>query len=129
MAELGVGDLAKRRDETWSHSVPVATFEDSTPDGEVDEANEIKEELDDFLQRAIDSGQLAEGDRDLLIDLAHAAEQVGAAGRRGRGGLMTPSVTRLVEEAHGMSARSVRRHAADAIRTIQEVARVSPPAI
>ena len=54
------------------------------------------EVLADFLQRGIDSGKLIESDRDLLLDLAHAAEQIDAPGRRGRGGLMTPSVTQLV---------------------------------
>jgi len=38
--------------------------------------------------------------------LAHAAEQIDAPGRRGRGGLMTPLVTQLVEETHGMSVKS-----------------------
>ncbi len=58
----------------------------------------------------------------LLLDLAHAAEQIDAPGRRGRGGLMTPSVTQLVEEAHSMSSRSIRRRAAGAIKAIWEEA-------
>jgi len=33
---------------------------------------------------------------------------------------MTPSVTQLVEEAHAMSSRSIRRHAAGAIKAIRE---------
>ncbi len=33
---------------------------------------------------------------------------------------MTPSVTQLVEEAHAMSYRSIRRHAAGAIKAIRE---------
>lgn len=67
-----------------------------------------REVLADLLQCGIDSGKLVENDRDLLLDLAHAAEQIDAPGRRGRGGLMTPSVTQLVEEPmRCLPARSV----------------------
>lgn len=50
------------------------------------------------------------------------AEQVDAPGRRGRGGLMTPSVTRLAEEALGISGRSTRRHATGAVKAMRDVA-------
>jgi hypothetical protein len=76
----------------------------------------------DLLELGIEPGKLVEGDRDLLLDLAHAAEQIDAPGRRGRGGLMTPSVTQLVEEAHGMPSHSIRRHAAGAIKAMREQA-------
>lgn len=122
MAELGVGDLAKRRDEAWAMTVLVDAFDESMSAGPADDGTVSKEVLADLLQRGIESGKLAERDRDLLLDLAHAAEQIGAPGRRGRGGLMTPSVTQLVEEAHGMSARSIRRHAAGAIKAMWEEA-------
>ena len=35
---------------------------------------------------------------------------------------MTPSVTQMVEESHAMSSRSVRRHAAGAIKALREEA-------
>ena len=122
MAELGVGDLAKRRDEAWAMTVLVDAFDESIPAGPADDEVARREVLADLLQRGIDSGKLVENDRDLLLDLAHAAEQIDAPGRRGRGGLMTPSVTQLVEEAHGMSSRSIRRHAAGAIKAMREEA-------
>jgi hypothetical protein len=122
MAELGVGDLAKRRDEAWAMTVLVDAFDESIPAGSADDGAVSKEVLTDLLQRGIDSGKLVESDRDLLLDLAHAAEQIDAPGRRGRGGLMTPSVTQLVEEVHAMSSRSIRRHAAGAIKAIREEA-------
>lgn len=124
MAEFGVGDLAKRRDEAWSATVVVAVFEESIPADEIDDAEEVKEELNDLLQRAIDSGRLSAADRDLLMDLAHVAERIDAPGRRGRGGLMTPSVTQMVEEAHAMASRTIRRRAASAIDAVGEVARI-----
>ena len=75
MAEFGVGDLAKRRDEAWSATVVVAVFEESIPADEIDDSEEVEEELNDLLQRAIDSGRLSAADRDLLMDLAHVAER------------------------------------------------------
>jgi hypothetical protein len=122
MAELGVGDLAKRRDEAWAMTVLVDAFDESIPAGPADDEVARREVLADLLQRGIDSGKLVENDRDLLLDLAHAAGQIDAPGRRGRGGLMTPSVTQLVEEVHGMSSRSIRRHAAGAIKAMREEA-------
>jgi hypothetical protein len=122
MAELGVGDLARRRDEAWAMTVLVDAFDESIPAGPADDEVTRREVLADLLQRGIESGKLVESDRDLLLDLAHAAEQIDAPGRRGRGGLMTPSVTQLVEEAHGMSSRSIRRHAAGAIKAMREEA-------
>jgi hypothetical protein len=122
MAELGVGELAKRRDEAWAKTVLVDAFDESIAAGAADDEVARRETLADLLQRGIDSGQLVESDRALLLDLAHAAVQVDAPGRRGRGGLMTPSVTQMVEEAHAMSSRSIRRHAAGAIKAIREEA-------
>ena len=122
MAELGVGDLANRGDETWAMTVLVDAFDESIPAGPALDEVARREALADLLERGIDSDKLAEGDRDLLLDLAHAAEQIDAPGRRGRGVLMTPSVTQLVEEAHGVSSRSTRRHAAGAIKAMREKA-------
>ncbi len=122
MAELGVGDLAKRRDEAWAMTVLVDAFAESIPAGPLDDEVADREVLADLLQRGIDSGKLVESVRDLLLDLAHAAEQIDAPGRRGRGGLMTPSVTQLVKEAQAMSSRSIRRRAAGAIKAIREEA-------
>lgn len=129
MAEFGVGDLAKRRDEAWSATVVVDDFEESIPAEEIDNAEEVKEELNDLLQRAIDSGRLSAADRDLLMDLARVAERIDAPGRRGRGGLMTPSVTQMVEEAHATASRTIRRRAASAIEAVGEVARIGGLAI
>ncbi len=122
MAELGVGDLAKRRDQAWAMTVLVDAFDESIPAGPADDEVARREVLADLLQRGIDSGKLVASDRDLLLDLAHAAEQIHAPGRRGRGGLMTPSVTQLVEGARAMSSRSIRRRAAGAMKAIREEA-------
>ncbi|MEK8228699.1 hypothetical protein NKG05_25925 [Oerskovia sp. M15] len=73
MTELGIGDLATRRDPTWARTVVVESPREAVPDW-VGEAERVRELLNDLLQRALDSGLLAERDRDLLLDLAHAAE-------------------------------------------------------
>lgn len=77
------------------------------------------EQLDDPLQQAVDSGALADADRDFLLDLAHAAHRLGAPLRRGRGGLTTPSVAEIVAADHDLGVRSIRRHAASAIDKIR----------
>ncbi|GEP39605.1 hypothetical protein NPS01_32680 [Nocardioides psychrotolerans] len=115
MAELGVGDLAKRRDPAWDSTVLVERLDESMPSVESEAVEDPREQLADLLRRALDAGNLSDADRDLLLDLAHAAHLLKAPLRRGRAGLTTPSVAQMVSEDHAMSARTVRRHAADAL--------------
>ncbi|MEJ7742000.1 MAG: hypothetical protein WKF73_05295 [Nocardioidaceae bacterium] len=125
MVELGVGDLAKRRDPTWAKAVLTDRFDESIPDRGVDDQSDedrARVELHLLLRRALDSGSLSDADRDLLLDLAHAANMLSAPLRRGRAGLTTPSVAQLVSESHTLAARTIRRHAADALDGLVEVA-------
>lgn len=122
MVELAVGDLAKRRDPTWANAVLTDRFDESIPHQESDE-DTAREELHLLLRKALDSGSLADVDRDLLLDLAHAANMLCAPLRRGRAGLTAPSVARLVSEDHTLAARTIRRHAADALDGLAEIAR------
>ena len=126
MVELGVGDLAKRRDPTWAKAVLTDRFDESIPDRGVDDQSDedrARVELHLLLRRALDSGSLSDADRDLLLDLAHAATMLRAPLRRGRAGLTAPSVAQLVSESHTLAARTIRRHAADALDGLVEVAR------
>jgi hypothetical protein len=41
-----------------------------------------------------------------------------------RAGLTTPSVAQLVSEEHALAARTIRRHAADALDGLARVARL-----
>lgn len=59
----------------------------------------------------------------MLLDLAHAANILSAPLRRGRAGLTTPSVAQMVSEDHALAARTIRRHAADALDGLVDVAR------
>ncbi len=122
MAELGVGDLAKRRDQAWHSTVLVERLDESTPCDEPEKVRDPREQVAALLRSALDSGNLSDADRDLLLDLAHAAHLMKAPLRRGRAGLTTPCVAQMVSEDHAMSARSVRRHASDALDRLIEMA-------
>lgn len=122
MAELGLGELAKRRDPTWASSVLIERYDETIPAEEPD-AEEPRVQLIELLRRALDSGALSDQDRGLLLDLALAANLADAPLRRGRAGLTTPSVAQLVSEDHALAARTIRRRAADALDRLGEVAR------
>ena len=122
MAELGIGDLAKRRDQAWDSAVLVDRFDESIPANEPDD-DDPKEQLATLLRQALDDGDITEARRDLLLDLAHAANLLKAPLRRGRAGLTAPSVAQMVSEDHAMAARTIRRHAADDIDVLAWVAR------
>jgi hypothetical protein len=77
LAELGSDELAKRRDATWASAVLIERYDDAIPAEEPD-AEEPQVQLFDLLRRALDSGALSDQDRDLLLDLALAANLVGA---------------------------------------------------
>ncbi len=124
LAELGLGELAKRRDPTWASAVLIERYDETIPAEESD-AEEPQVQLIELLRRALDSGELSDQDRDLLLDLALAANLAGAPLWRGRAGLTTPSVAQLVSQDHALAARTIRRHAADALDRLGEVARRS----
>lgn len=122
MAELGLGELAKRRDPTWASSVLIERYDETMPVEEPD-AEEPQEQLIELLRRALDSGALSDQDGGLLLDLALAANLADAPLRRGRAGLTTPSVAQLVSDDHALAARTIRRRAANALDRLGEVAR------
>lgn len=88
MAELGLGELAKRRDPTWASSVLIERYDETIPAEEPD-AEEPRVQLLELLRRALDSGALSDQDHGLLLDLAVAANLADAPLRRGRAGLTT----------------------------------------
>ncbi len=124
-AELSVGELAGRRDPVWAATVLVERFDESLPVTEPEVDHPI-EELDDVLRRGLAAGAVSEADRALLLDLAYAANRLGAPLCRGRAGLSTPTVAELVSQDHNMSARTIRRHAADALDGLAAMPRGAP---
>lgn len=59
-AELGVGDLAERRDPTWAAALLVEGFDESIPADESDEEFEDPKKQLATLLRALDNGDLTE---------------------------------------------------------------------
>ena len=109
MADLGVGDAALRRDRVWASAVPMGTVPEA-PD--LDTGPDPERELAELLEDAAATGALTREDRALLLDVAREAARLNVPARRGRGGLMTPSVAELVAEGYEASARTVRRRTA-----------------
>lgn len=69
-------------------------------------------ELREFLEQAVRDQAVGEDEVRLLLELAAAAETVGAPLRRGRLGLTTPAAVELVAHDHPEAARTLRRRAA-----------------
>ncbi|MCE0487819.1 hypothetical protein [Ornithinimicrobium sediminis] len=116
MADLGVGEAAVRRDRVWASTVPMG----SVPEVPLlDAGPEPVRELAELLEQAAATGALAREDRALLMDVAREAARLNVPARRGRGGLMTPSVAELVAEDYAASARTIRRRAAKAVAGLE----------
>lgn len=122
MRDLGVGDHAGA---TWARSKPLP------PDAEVwlefaqrdhDDAPSPEVELAQVLEWACSQGVVAASDRELLLDLAQAADRAETT-RCGRGyaGLMGPAASEAVAAARGISARTVRRRALLSVQALRAV--------
>ncbi len=116
MADLGVGEAALRRDRVWASAVPMGTVPEA-PDHKT--GPDPERELAELLEDAAETGALTREDRALLLDVAREAARLNVPARRGRGGLMTPSVAELVAEDYEASARTVRRRAARAVAGLE----------
>jgi len=116
LADLGVGEWARRQDRTWAQTncVEVVDLRQPHGDGFTGDDNPAAELLG-LLTDAAHAGVIAAADRQLLIDLAVAADRAMAPTHRGRSGLMVTAASEEVADHWGMSARSVRRHASRSI--------------
>lgn len=123
LADLGVGDAALRRDRVWASAVPMGTVPEA-PD--LDTGPDPERELAELLEDAAATGALTREDRALLLDVAREAARLNVPARRGRGGLMTPSVAELVAEDYEASARTVRRRTARAVAGLEAFHRSTP---
>ncbi|MCF4121273.1 hypothetical protein L1785_09790 [Antribacter sp. KLBMP9083] len=123
MADLGIGEPARRRDRTWAATVPVEALPEPphlpTRNDALAAAAELREVLDD----AQAGGVIDHDERRLLTDLGLTANLLDAPARRGRGGLTTPAVADVVAARRRCSARTVRRQASETIDRIAEHAR------
>ena len=121
MRDLGIGAQA---DPTWAHSIPVAPDADMWLDAAKmhDTGPAPAQELQDLFERGQAKGVLSDADVELLLSLALAADRAHPA-RSGRGnaGLMAPAASEAVARSRGVSARTVRRHAARSVQALRAV--------
>lgn len=112
LAELGRADAALRSDRTWANTTLCEHPNDLDMLAGVPElhANAVFE-TSLLMQSALLGGLLNLSDASLLQQLAEAAEERSAPGRRGRAGLTSPSVVEYVARYRPQSVRSIRRHA------------------
>ena len=118
LAEVGVGESARRQDRTWTLTACVqpesptwSTWSTCTDEDATDSLTELTELLDE----AVCAQVLTDADCEFLFDLAVVADRIGTPARRGRAGLMVPAVSDEIGRRWGMASRTVRRQAAESI--------------
>ena len=113
LAELGHAEAAQRRDRVWANTTLCDNADDLDLLAGLPELNaDAVFESSHLVQHALLGGVLNLADASLLQELADAADEQSAPGRRGRAGLTSPAVVEYVTRYRPMSARSVRRRAA-----------------
>ena len=130
LRDLGIGQDARYADPTWARSIPLG------PDSELWGAVEARRqpaaepaatELAHVLLWAMDHGVIDERDRDLLLTLAVAADEVGIThSGRGRGGLCSHQAAATVALTAGVSPMTIRRRATASLRALAAVSSQIP---
>ena len=124
-AELGVGDLAARRDRVWADAVCVADATQLEPAGdEWESQDELIGQVEGLEVDAMEAHAINAFDAWLLDRLASVAARLEVPGHRGRMGLTTPAV---VDELGGivhLSPRAIRRRATTALDRLAEYVKV-----
>lgn len=122
-AQLGVGDLARRRDRLMVDAHRLLVDDDvAAPEG--------TEDVDPFWEvtglmiDAMDAKAIHVFDAWLLGELARIAAEHEVAGRRGRSGLTTPAVVDELAATVHLSPRAIRRRATTALDRWAEFLRV-----
>lgn len=122
-AQLGVGDLARRRDRLMFDARGLLPGDDVGVVGEGDDLDPFWE-VTGLMCEAIDARALHVFDAWLLGELARIAAELGVAGRRGRSGLTTPAVVDELAATVHLSPRAIRRRATTALDRWAEFLRV-----
>jgi hypothetical protein len=124
-AELGVGDLATRRDRVWAEAVCVADATQLEPAGD---EYECQDELVGQVERleidAMEAHAINAFDAWLLDRLASVAARLEVPGHRGRMGLTTPAVVEELGRIVHLSPRAIRRRATTALDRLAEYVKV-----
>ncbi|HEX2893780.1 MAG TPA: hypothetical protein VHO29_07230 [Marmoricola sp.] len=124
-AELGVGDLATRRDRVWAQAVCVADATELEPAGDDYESqDELVGQVERLEVDAMEAHAINAFDAWLLDRLASVAARLDVPGHRGRMGLTTPvAVDELARIVH-LSPRAIRRRATTALDRLAEYVKV-----
>lgn len=121
LAELGVGDLARRRDAVWVDAVHVDVAEDlSCVVDWYESADELVDRVEVLMMDAMDANAIHVFDAWLLQTLAAHAARQDAAAKRGRLGLTTPAVIEELADMVHLSPRAIRRRATTALDRLAE---------
>lgn len=124
-AELGVGDLARRRDRVWEESSRVEDAGDLTVhDDGYQLQDEAVEQLIQLQMDAMDAKAINAFDAWLIDQLSWTATRMGVSGRRSRMGLTAPAVAEELATMIHLSSRAIRRRAATALDRLVEYVRV-----
>lgn len=108
LAEIGIGQRARKRDRTWSNTVTTDTYcrESATlPEHELSATEELRR----IVTLARVERVLAPDELDLLLEAAQVADELAAPVGRGRSGLTTPAVASRLAETRGISTRTIAR--------------------
>lgn len=112
LAELGHSEAARRSDRTWASTTLCDNPQDLDLLAGVTEFHaDAVFETSLLMQSALVARLVSLPDASLLQQLAEAAEERSAPGRRGRAGLTSPSVVEYVARYSPQSVRSIRRRA------------------
>ena len=126
-AELGVGDLARRRDRVWAESVRVEPDDVAMVDDD-ESLGDPFDQITDLMIDALGANAIHVFDAWLIDALAARAAALGVPGHRGRSGLTAPVVIDGFADMVHLSARAIRRRASAALdRLAQYVAARDDP--
>lgn len=118
LADLGVGDLAKRRDRAFTGATSDPDLLGEIPCVEQDlEPGPVLAEL---FHTGLEEGAINGLDYWLLWALAAEADRQDAPAHRGRLGLTAPAVVEAVADEANLAPRSLRRRAARALDRLIE---------
>jgi hypothetical protein len=120
-ADLGVGDLARRRDRVWAEASRVE-YDDTK--GFAPEDHESQDDafwdLTGLMIEAMDVNAIHVFDATLLGDLARGAAELDVGWHRGRMGLTSPAVVDVAAKGVHLSSRAIRRRASLALDRLTE---------
>lgn len=124
-AELGVGDLAARRDRVWAEAVWIEKDDElaMVADGH-ESLDDLFDQITDLMIDAMEANAINAFDAWLLCTLAQLAARMDAPGHRGRMGLTTPAVVDELSDMVHLSPRATRRRATTALDRLAEYVEV-----